>query len=131
MFGIIKKMFIVLLTGLVNGSNHKKCVLLSNQKCQVQPTLINLHPNKYSQEFNYYPFAVKLGRCVGSCNTVNDLSNEVCVRNKTEDLNLSVFNMIKGINEPKTLTKHTSCECKCKFRGTKCNSNQWWNNNKC
>ena len=31
----------------------------------------------------------------------NDLSksNEVCIPNKTEDLNLSVFNMITGINE--------------------------------
>ena len=34
--------------------------------------------------------------------------------NKTVDLNLSVFNMITGINESKTLTKHISCECKCK-----------------
>ena len=38
--------------------------------------------------------------------------------------------MITGINESKTLTKHISCECKCKFDGTKCNSNQWWNNDK-
>ena len=41
MFGLIKKIFIELLTGLVNGSNHKKCILLSNQKCMIQPTLIN------------------------------------------------------------------------------------------
>ena len=53
---------------------------------------------------------VKLDRCVGSCNTLNDLSNKVCVPNKTEDLNLSVFNMITGINELKTLTKHISCK---------------------
>ena len=86
MFGLIKKIFIGLLTGLLNGSNHIKCVLLSNQKCEIQPTLINLHPNEYSQEFHYYPFAVKLDRFVGSCNTVNDLSNKVCVPNKTEDL---------------------------------------------
>ena len=33
MFGLIKKIFIGLLTGLVNASNHTKCVLLSNQKC--------------------------------------------------------------------------------------------------
>ena len=32
MFGLIKKMFIGLLTGLVNGSNHTKYVSLSNQK---------------------------------------------------------------------------------------------------
>ena len=33
--------------------------------------------------------------------------------------------MITGINGSKTLTKHISCECKCKFDRTKCNSNQW------
>ena len=63
-----------------------------------QPTLINLHPNEYSQERHYYPFAVKLDRCVGSCNTLNDLSNKLCDPSKTEDLNLSVFNMITEIN---------------------------------
>ena len=97
----------------------------------IQPALINLHPNEYNQEFLYYPFLVKLDRCVGSCNTLNDLFSKVCIPSKTEDLNLSIFNMITGINESKTLTKHTSCECKCKFDGTKCNSNQWWNNDKC
>ena len=60
MFGIIKKMFIVLLSNIVNGSNDTKCVSLINQKCMTQPTRINLHPNEYSQEFHYYPFAVKM-----------------------------------------------------------------------
>ena len=67
MFGIIEKMFIVLLTNLYNASNDTKCVLsLSNQNCKAQPTLINLHPNEYSQDLHYYRFAVKLDRCVGS-----------------------------------------------------------------
>ena len=60
---------------------------------------------------------VKFNKCVGSCNTLNDLSNKVCVPNKTEDLDLCVFNIITGINESKTLTKNISCECKCKFDG--------------
>ena len=60
-----------------------------------------------------------------------DLSNKVYVPNKTEDLNLSVFNMITGVNESKTLTKHISCESKCRFDRRKCNSDQWWNNDKC
>ena len=75
-------MFFVLLTCLVNASNHTKCVSVSNQKCEIHPTLINLHPNEYSQELNYYPFAVKLDKCVGSCNTLNVLSNKVCVPKK-------------------------------------------------
>ena len=46
MFGIIKNMFIVLLVSIVNTSNHHtKFVLLSNKKCEMQPTLVNLHAN--------------------------------------------------------------------------------------
>ena len=131
MFGLIKKVFMGFFISIANASNHAKCVLLSNQKYMTEPTLINLHPSEYSQEFHYYPFAVKLDRCVGSCNTLNDLSNKVCIPNKTEDLNLSMSIMIKGINESKTLTKHISCELICKFVGRKCNSDQWWNNDKC
>ena len=50
MFRLIKEIFIGLLTGIVSASNHTKWVLLSNQKLIMQPTLINIHPNKYSQE---------------------------------------------------------------------------------
>ena len=48
-----------------------------------------------------------------------DLPNKVCIPNKTEHLNLSVFSMITGINESKLLLKHVSCEYKCKFDGRK------------
>ena len=32
-FWLIKKTFIRLLAGIVSASNHTKCLLLSNQKC--------------------------------------------------------------------------------------------------
>ena len=96
-----------------------------------QPSLINLHPNEYSQEFYYYPFSVKLDRYVGSCNTLHDLCNKVWVPNKTEDLNLGVLSMITGVNESKTLAKHLPCQCKSRFDGRKCGTDQWWNNDKC
>ena len=92
LFGLIEKIFIVLLSNIVNVSNHTKCISLSNQKFQIQPTLINLHVNEYNQELHYYPFTVTLDKCVGSCNTHNDLCNKVYVPNKTEDLNLNVWN---------------------------------------
>ena len=78
MFGLTNKIF--------TGSNHNPFILLTNQKCMIQPTLINLHPNEYIQEFHYYPFPVKLDRCVGSCNTLNNVSNKLCIPNKTKDL---------------------------------------------
>ena len=38
--------------------------------------------------------------------------------------------MIVGINESKILTKHISFEPKCRFDGSKCNSDQQWNNDR-
>ena len=107
MFGLIKNMLLGLLISIVTASNHIKCVSLSNQKCMIQPTFINLHPNECSQEFHYYLFAVKLDRCVGSCNTLNDLSSNICVPNKTEELNLNFFNM--------SIYKCTKKTCQYKF----------------
>ena len=46
MFELTKKIFFGLLTGLINGFNHAKCVLLSNEEYEIEPTLINLHPNE-------------------------------------------------------------------------------------
>ena len=60
MFGISKKVLIVLLNSIVNASNHTNWVFLSNQKWEIQSTLINLHPNEYSQELHYY--AVELDK---------------------------------------------------------------------
>ena len=61
-------------------------------------------------------------------NTFNDLSNKVSPPNKTEDSNLSMLNIITGIDESRTLTKHVSCQCKCKFDGRRYNLNYWQNN---
>ena len=110
-------MFTLLLTRLVNASNGTKRVSLTNQKCDIQPSFINLHPNEYSQKLHYYPFEVKLDRCVGSCNTLHSSSSTVCVLNKTDDFKINVFNMITGQNKSKVLIRDITCEYKCKF---------WW-----
>ena len=89
MFGFTKKMLISLLTRVVNASNQTKCVSLSNRKCMTQP-------NEYAQALNYYPFALNLDRCVGICNTINNLHNKLCVPKKIADSNIHVFN-IRGI----------------------------------
>ena len=86
----------MLLTSIANAANHTKFTCLSNQKCEIQPTLINLHPNEYNQELHYYQFAVQFHKYVESFNTLNDLSNKVCVPNKTEGLDIHIVNMITG-----------------------------------
>ena len=111
MFGLNKKIFMGLLINIVNDSNHKKCVSVSNQRCGIHyssrdSSIISLHLNEYSQEAHYYLFAIELDRCVGSYNSLNVSSNKICIPDKTESLNLSVFNMIIGIMESKALAKH-------------------------
>ena len=119
MFGFFKKIYLsdyyLALLGLLATRN----VSLSNQKCVTEPTIINLHPNVYTQGLCYYPFVFNL-----------DVSEVVillmtCLKRYVfqakQDLNIIVFKMITGINELKTLPKHISYECKCKFDGRKCN----------
>ena len=67
---------------------------------------------------------IKLDKCSGSCNSVDDLSTKICIPSKTKDENVKVFNMITNRNEAKTLVKHISCDCTCKFSSTTCKSNQ-------
>ena len=126
MFGFLAKIFTGLITSIVNVSNNAKYVSLNNQKVTTQPSLINLHPNEYTEGLRYGPFAINLDRWVRSCNTLNGLSNKAWVPKKTEDLNLKIFNMITETNESKTLTKHISCELKCKF--DECKNVKIWKN---
>ena len=78
------------------------------------------------KELHYYQFTINLDRCVGSCNTLNDLSNRLCVPYKQNILTLIFLIFLKKKkkkkkNESKTLTKQIPCKCVCKFRSSKCN----------
>ena len=90
----------------------------------VRPTLIDLDP----VELIYYRFIISLDKCTGSCNV---LSPKIFVPKETKDINVKAINMITNKNEAKTMIKHISCDCKCKFNSTTCNSNKQWNNKTC
>ena len=76
-------------------------------------TIINLNPAK----LKYYPYMISLDKCNGSCNV---LSPKICV---PEETNVKAFNIIANKNEAKTMAKHISYDCKCKFNSATCNSN--------
>ena len=54
-----------------------------------QSVFINFHPNEYIERLCYYPFTVNSSRCMGSCNTLNDLPNSVF--QTKQKLNLGYF----------------------------------------
>ena len=110
----------------------KKYASLNNKQCMTKASLFDLDPNEYSQGSCSYPFTFNVDRSNRSCDTLSDLSKWLCDQKKTtKDLNLRFFNIIRGISESKTLTKHILFKCERKFDDRKYNSHQKWNNNKC
>ena len=94
MFRCIEQVFIVLVLCL-SKSLAIKCVFLNNQSLITRPMLIDSNPD----ELHYYPFLTSLDRCDRTCNIVRDPFGRICIPNKTEAVNLNVFNIInEGVN---------------------------------
>ena len=68
-----------------------------------------------------YPLRISVDKCNGIYDV---LSPKICLSKEAKDINFYGFNMATNKNEAETMTKHISCDCKCKFSGTTCNSNQ-------
>ena len=115
-------LFIVLLS--FSSSLATKCLFLSDEPCMGRPIITDLNP----VELKYYAFIFSLNKSTGSCNV---LSPKMCVPKETKDINVKALNMITHKNEAKAMAEHVSCDCKCKFDSTICNSNQIWNNKTC
>ena len=72
-----------------------KCVSAVNGKCMARPKIINTKTN----EPVFYPLSIKVNKCSGDCNTVNDPMAKLCVSDVVKDLDVKVFNMLARINE--------------------------------
>ena len=57
------------------NSNPLKCVSINNQECKVRPEIININSNKPL----FYPYSIKVNKCSGSCNDINDPYSKLCV----------------------------------------------------
>ena len=84
-----------------------------------RPTVIDLNP----VELNYYLIIIRLDKCNGTCNNVDGLSTEICVRSETKHVTVKVFNIIQRVYEAKTLVKHALCDFKFRFSSTTYSSN--------
>ena len=69
MFSFVKNVFVLGLTVLSSSiTSALKCISLNNQKCKVRPKIVNVSSNNPI----FYPFNVKIDRCSGNCNSIND-----------------------------------------------------------
>ena len=62
---------------------------------------------------------------------LDNISNEMCVPDKTENVTIKLFNMTAKIIESKSSFKLISCDCKCRFKCEASNLNQKLHNDKC
>ena len=107
--------------------NALKCVSVVNEKCIARPKIIDTKTN----EPVFYPLSVKVNKCSGSCNTINDPMAKLCVPDIVKDMNIKVFNMLSRINETRKIVWHKTCKCICHLTSAICNDKQEWNENKC
>ena len=66
MFEFVKKLFVVTISFF--SFNALKCVSMNNKECKIRPEIININSN----ETSFYPCSIKVNKCCGSCNNMND-----------------------------------------------------------
>ena len=98
-----------------------------NQECKVRPEVINMNSNEPS----LYSYSVKINKCSGSCNNINNPYAKLCVPHVVRDINLKVFRLISITNETRHRKWHETCKCKCRLDPNVFNKNQRWNKDKC
>ena len=106
-----------------------ECVSVVNQKCMPRPKILDV--NEGVGEALFYPYNVQVNKCSGSCNTLDNLTEKLCVPNVIKGLNIKVHNFLTMLNETRNVLWHESCKCVCKLNSSVCNNKQIWNSNTC
>ena len=129
MFVFIKKMFHIgsLFLSILVGTTPLNCISMKNQECKVRPGSINVNSNNPI----IYPFSIKIDKCSGNCNSINNPYAKICVPDVIKDLNVKVFHLMSRTNETGLIKWHEKCKCECRLDAIICNNKQRWNKNKC
>ena len=100
---------------------------MNNQECKTRTKIININNN----EPVFYPFSIKVNKCSGSCNNINDPYTKLCVAHVAKNINVKVFNLMSFSNQTRHTEWHETCKCKCSLDANVCNNKQKWNEDKC
>ena len=118
-------MFFIRLTILSDftNANSLSSISMINQECITRPKIINVNSNNPI----FYPFSIKINKCSGNCNNINDPYSKICVPDIIKNLNVKVFNLMSRTNETRFIEWHETCKCKCRLDAIVCNNKQRWN----
>ena len=70
---------------------------MNNQECKVRLQIVAVN----SEEPVLFPFSIKISKCSGSFNNINNLYAKLCVSDIVKDSNVKVFNLMSKTNETK------------------------------
>ena len=86
---VIKKVFYIgslFLSSLVGTTSLNaislSCISLKNQECKVRPEIISFNSNNPI----FYPFSIKINKCSGNCNNINNPYAKICISDVIKDL---------------------------------------------
>ena len=127
MFQFIKKVFFIGLTILSDFTNVNSlnaiplsCISMKNQECKARPEIVYGNSNNPI----FYPFSIKISKCSGNCNNINNSYAKTCVPDIIKNLNVKLFNLMSGTNETRFIEWHEKCKCKCRLDAIVCDNKQ-------
>ena len=100
---------------------------MKNSECKVRPEIFSINSNNPM----FYPFSIKVNKCNGNFNNINDPYARICVPDIVKNLNVKVFNLMARTNETGQIKWHKKCKCICRLDKIICNNKQKWNKDKC
>ena len=62
------------------------CISMKNQECKTRPQVVNVN----SSNLIFYSFSIKISKCSGNCNNINNLCAKICVPDIIKNLNVKV-----------------------------------------
>ena len=95
-------MFFTAITCNVINVNSLECVSMNNQECKIRSEIINVNTNKPV----FYPHSIKIKKCKGSCNTINDPYVKLRAPDTIKKINVKVFNLIPRTNKARHIEWH-------------------------
>ena len=100
---------------------------MNNQKCKTRSQLVNT--NKDDPVF--FPLSIKINKCSGSYNDINNLHAKLSVPDVVKNLNVNVFNLISRTNKKRHIKWLEAYKCRCRLDASICNNKQCCNEDKC
>ena len=102
----------------------RNCLFLKNQEYTVRKVTID-------NDYMTFPYKIEVDRCIGSCNSENNLSYKICLPDSVKNVTVKSLDMISQRLVFKNISFHKSCKRGCLLDEKVCNNLQKWNKNIC